>query len=36
MRASGKWQHYAPFPKSAQIDELIKAIKDDSYGCFFG
>ena len=36
QRASGKWQRYAPFPESALLDELIEAIKDDSYGCFFG
>ncbi len=36
MRGSGKWQRYAPFPKSALLDELISAIKEDSYGCFFG
>lgn len=36
MRASGKWQRYAPFPKSAQLDTLIQEIKEDSFGCFFG
>lgn len=36
MRASGKWELYAPFPESSHLEKLIKIIKEDKHGCFFG
>lgn len=36
MRASGKWELYTPFPKSTHLEKIIKVIKEDKNGCFFG
>lgn len=36
MRASGKWELYQPFPKSTHLEKIIKVIKEDKHGCFFG
>ena len=36
MRASGKWELYEPFSKSAHLDKIIKVIREDKHGCFFG
>ncbi len=36
MRASGKWELYEPFSKSTHLAKIIKVIKEDNYGCFFG
>ncbi len=36
MRASGKWELYEPYPVATNLDKLLKIIRDDEYGCFFG
>jgi len=36
MRASGKWELYEPFPKATHLEQLIKIIDKDAYGCFYG
>jgi hypothetical protein len=36
MRASGKWELYEPYPVATNLDRLLKIIRDDEYGCFFG
>jgi hypothetical protein len=36
MRASGKWQLYAPFPESTHLSKIIAIIKEDKHSCFFG
>lgn len=36
MRASGKWQAYEPDSIAFTIDEALRIIEADRYGCFFG
>lgn len=36
QRASGKWLQYEAHHKNKNLDEVIRAINDDIYGCFFG
>lgn len=36
MRASGKWQLYEPLLESTHLDIIIKTIKANTHGCFFG
>ena len=36
MRASGKWNLYKPYPESTHLDKIIKVIKEDKHGCFYG
>ncbi len=36
MRASLKWNAYAPLPESSRLQELLLTIKKDAHGCFFG
>ncbi len=36
MRASGKWQAYEPDPVARDLEEVLKIIEADQYGCFFG
>lgn len=36
QRASGKWLAYQPAAQKSTLDDLIKQITDDNYGCFFG
>ncbi|MBK7344673.1 MAG: DUF3024 domain-containing protein [Saprospiraceae bacterium] len=36
MRASLKWNAYAPFPESPRLQEMLLTIKKDTHGCFFG
>ncbi|ERM81335.1 hypothetical protein P872_10655 [Rhodonellum psychrophilum GCM71 = DSM 17998] len=36
MRASGKWELYKPDKKISTLEEILKEISDDPYGCFFG
>ncbi len=36
MRASGKWELYEPFSKSTHLEKILKIIKEDNHGCFFG
>jgi hypothetical protein len=36
MRASGKWEIYEPFPETSHLEKIIKIIKEDKYGCFYG
>jgi len=36
QRANGKWVQYEEFPQSRDLDEIIQAIDDDVYHCFFG
>ena len=35
-RASGKWQAYEPDPVARDIEDVLKIIEADRYGCFFG
>jgi len=36
MRASGKWEAYPPEPEVDHLFEVLKIIKDDELGCFWG
>ena len=36
MRASGKWELYVPDKKISTLEEILKEISADPYGCFFG
>ena len=36
LRASGKWQVYDPYPASANLAVLLKVIKKDEFGAFYG
>ena len=35
-QSSGKWQAYEPDPVAFTIDEALRIIEADRYGCFFG
>lgn len=35
-RATLKWQGYEPTPTVASIDEYLRVVDADQYGCFFG
>ena len=34
-RADMKWYHYKPFGDSESLEEVLKAIDQDEYGCFW-
>lgn len=36
LRASGKWELYVPDRKVSTLEEILKEISSDPYGCFFG
>ena len=36
MRASLKWESYAPYPTAENIQELLHTINEDEHGCFLG
>ncbi|MDO8544887.1 MAG: DUF3024 domain-containing protein [Opitutaceae bacterium] len=36
MRASGKWELYAPEAYYFDLEKALKAIAKDKHGCFFG
>ena len=36
MRATLKWNSYEPVPAVKTIDEFLKVVDADAYGCFFG
>ena len=36
MRASGKWVAYEPEPEIKSVEQLLKVIEVDQYGCFWG
>ena len=36
QRANGKWIQYDALPQSPNLNEIIQAINDDVYHCFFG
>lgn len=36
LRASGKWELYAPFPTAKSIEHLLKVIEEDKQDCFWG
>lgn len=36
MRANGKWQAYEPDPLAFTVDEALRIVEADQYGCFFG
>lgn len=36
MRASGKWELYHPAQKFAGLADILREIKEDENGCFFG
>ena len=35
-RASGKWQLYEPNSENKNLANLVRTIKEDRFGCFFG
>ena len=35
-RASGKWQHYDPYPFAQSLQEALDIVEGDAYGCFWG
>jgi hypothetical protein len=35
-RADMKWHWYEPFGNSESLEEILKAIDQDQYGCFWG
>lgn len=35
-RASGKWELYQPNSESKNLENLLRTIKEDRFGCFFG
>ncbi|WP_246000875.1 DUF3024 domain-containing protein [Pontibacter diazotrophicus] len=36
MRASLKWASYEPHPEVKEIEQFIKLVDEDAFGCFFG
>lgn len=36
MRGTGKWLLYEPCPSVQSLEEFLKLVKEDGYGCFFG
>lgn len=36
MRRDLKWHIYPDYPEVATIEEFLKVVKEDEYGCFFG
>jgi len=36
MRADLKWHRYEPTPEVNSLDEFLKIIEEDAYGCFYG
>ena len=36
MRADEKWHKYEPVKEVKSIDEFIKVVEEDIYGCFWG
>lgn len=36
MRADLKWHRYDPAPEVKSIEEFIRVVEQDEYGCFFG
>lgn len=36
MRQDLKWHSYQPMAQSKQIEQLLEAVMQDEYGCFFG
>jgi hypothetical protein len=36
QRADMKWHKYAPVPEVDTIEDFLRLIDEDAYGCFFG
>jgi hypothetical protein len=36
MRQTGKWNAYQPAAVTISLDEALKVVDEDIYGCFFG
>jgi hypothetical protein len=36
LRASGKWELYAPFPESSYLQKVLDVVEEDGLGCFKG
>lgn len=36
MRADLKWHRYEPVPEVDSLDEFLKVIEEDAFGCFYG
>jgi hypothetical protein len=36
MRADLKWHRYEPTPEVNSLDEFLKIVEEDAYGCFNG
>lgn len=36
MRASGKWERYAPTPTVGNIELFFKLVQEDKHACFWG
>jgi hypothetical protein len=35
-RSDLKWHEYKPYPEAKGIEEFLKVVKSDEFGCFFG
>ncbi len=36
MRGNGKWTLYEPCPSLRSLEEFLKLVHENAYGCFFG
>ena len=36
MKSDLKWHRYEPVPEANSLEELLKVIEEDAYGCFYG
>lgn len=36
MRADLKWHRYKPVPEVNNLEEFIKIVEEDTFGCFYG
>ena len=36
QRADLKWHGYEPHPEAGSLEEFLKEVESDDYGCFFG
>lgn len=36
MRSNGKWTLYEPCPSLRSLEEFLKLVHENAYGCFFG
>ncbi|MDR9500042.1 MAG: DUF3024 domain-containing protein [Hydrogenovibrio sp.] len=36
MRQDLKWHRYEPFAESERLEDVLRVVMDDEFGCFFG